>query len=52
MNYGIFKEWFMKILTMLEEPSVIVAGNASYPSMELTKHCPQTQKLIFSKLVD
>lgn len=37
MNGDIFKEWFMNMLKLLDEPSVIVMDNASYHSMELNR---------------
>lgn len=37
MNSDIFREWFLKMLNLLGEPSVIVMDNASYHSIELNK---------------
>lgn len=33
MNYFIFKEWFIQMLSNLEEPSIIVMDNALYHSV-------------------
>jgi len=37
MNSDIFREWFLKTLNMLEEPSIMVMNYASYHSIELNK---------------
>uniref|UniRef100_A0A2S2NGI9 Tc1-like transposase DDE domain-containing protein n=1 Tax=Schizaphis graminum TaxID=13262 RepID=A0A2S2NGI9_SCHGA len=37
MNNEIFREWFMNMINLLDEPSVIVMDNASYHSMETHK---------------
>ncbi|XP_026815467.1 uncharacterized protein LOC113555261 [Rhopalosiphum maidis] len=37
MNDEIFREWFMNMINLLDEPSVIVMDNASYHSMESHK---------------
>ncbi|XP_008180356.1 uncharacterized protein LOC103308558 [Acyrthosiphon pisum] len=37
INSDIFRDWFLKMLNMLKEPSVIVMDNASYHSIELNK---------------
>jgi len=41
MNSTIFKEWFVKMLNHLEEPSIIVMDNASYHST-LTVNYPKS----------
>lgn len=36
-NNDIFRDWFLKVINMLEEPSIIVMDKASYHSIELYK---------------
>jgi transposase len=44
MNSSIFKEWFIKMLQHLEEPSIIVMDNASYHSVLLENYPKANEK--------
>lgn len=44
MNFDVFKEWFVKLLLSLENPSKIIMDNAPYHSVQVDKPPTQANK--------
>jgi len=46
MNSEVFKEWFIQMLSNLEEPCVVVMDNASYHSVQINNYLKSNAKKI------